>query len=545
MTMTALEGAGARTARPAARTGHRWPLRRLVPLVGPALFLLGWCVLALVYRHARPEVMPAPWSVASNLGRVWRAGLGGNIIASVKVAAGGWVLGSAAAIVVGVTIGRVHWLREIVNPVIEVLRPVSALVWVPLAVVWFGIGYESKVFVVSLATFFIAIVHVVRGAQASDPRHLKAARMLSLRRRDVYRYVVVPSAVPEIMLGLRLGLGVAWGGVIIAELVAGGQGVGAMELLAQQGYDFDTVVIGMAVFAVLGLVTIGLFSLAERLLLPWLAAQRRGAMAGPALTVNPGMRGGPVKLLQAARALLGLVILIGGWWLAVDALGTSSVVLPTPGAVASTLRHLLSQHAFLIDIQASLEEFAIGYALALVTALVASAIFVLVPIVHRALWNEIELLRFVIPFSWIPLAVLWFSTSMTGKIFVVWYAVFFTVILSAYDGLASVDALYLKAGRMLRLPLWRQMIQIRLRAALPRLLSGAMVGVGVGWISVIAAEYVGSENGLGVFITNAQQTLDTKSVIAAMVVIGVIGALLSLLARVVSTRLSQLRGGSR
>ena len=186
-----------------------------------------------------------------------------------------------------------------------------------------------------------------------------------------------------------------------------------------------------------------------------------------------------------------------------------------------------------------------GYALALVTALVASAIFVLVPIVHRALWNEIELLRFVIPFSWIPLAVLWFSTSMTGKIFVVWYAVFFTVILSAYDGLASVDALYLKAGRMLRLPLWRQMIQIRLRAALPRLLSGAMVGVGVGWISVIAAEYVGSENGLGVFITNAQQTLDTKSVIAAMVVIGVIGALLSLLARVVSTRLSQLRGGSR
>ncbi len=143
--------------------------------------------------------------------------------------------------VIGVLIGRVRWLREIVNPVIEVLRPVSALAWVPLAVVWFGIGYSSKLFIVALATFFVAVVHVIQGAEAGDAKHFKVARMLSLSRRDTYRYVIIPGAVPEIMLGLRQGLGVAWGGVIIAELVAGDKGVGAMELLAQQGFDFDLV----------------------------------------------------------------------------------------------------------------------------------------------------------------------------------------------------------------------------------------------------------------------------------------------------------------
>ena len=92
---------------------------------------------------------------------------------------------------------------------------------------------------------------------------------------------------------------------------------------------------------------------------------------------------------------------------------------------------------------------------------------------------------------------------------------------------------------MLHLPAWRQLVQIRLRAALPRLVAGARVGIGVGWISVIAAEYLGSANRLGVFITNAQQTLDTASVMAGMVVIGLVGARMSAAARLSSTRLSQ------
>ena len=111
--------------------------------------------------------------------------------------------------------------------------------------------------------------------------------------------------------------------------------------------------------------------------------------------------------------------------------------------------------------------------------------------------------------------------------FIVWYAVFFSIIIPTYNALAGVDNLLLKAGRMLHLPRWRQLVQIRLRGALPGLGVAARVGVGIGWISVIAAEYLGASHGLGVFITDAQQTLDTKQVLSGMVVIGVIGAVMS------------------
>jgi ABC-type nitrate/sulfonate/bicarbonate transport system permease component len=188
---------------------------RRVGLIGPGLFLIGWWLLSVVYRHPAPPVMPSPQSVAATFGRAWQQGLGGDIAASAEDAAGGWVVGCAGALLVGGAIGRVRWLSMTIGPVIEVLRPVSALAWVPLAIVWFGIGYSSKLFVVALATFFVAVVHMAQGAEAATASHLKVARMLTMRRRDAYRYVILPSAVPDIMLALRQGLGVAWGGVIL------------------------------------------------------------------------------------------------------------------------------------------------------------------------------------------------------------------------------------------------------------------------------------------------------------------------------------------
>lgn len=273
--MTASRASTVGEGLPAARgVRARYRAWLALPLLGPVLFLLVWSLLAVLLRNQTPLVVPKPWDVAMGFGRASQQGLGADIMASVKVAAGGWAVGGITALIVGIAIGRIRWLKEIVNPVIEVLRPVSALAWVPLAIVWFGIGYSSKLFIVGLATFFIAIVHVIQGAESIDSRHLKVAQMLALRRRDVYRFVIMPSAVPEILLGLRLGLGVAWGGVIIAELVAGDKGVGALELRAQQGFDLDMVVVGMVVFAILGLIAVLLFGAVERTLFPWVAAQR-------------------------------------------------------------------------------------------------------------------------------------------------------------------------------------------------------------------------------------------------------------------------------
>jgi len=474
--------------------------------------------------------MPAPWKVATAFHRAWTDGLMANIGASAKVAFGGWLVGSFAALVIGILIGRIRWVRDVVNPMIEVLRPVSALVWVPLAIVWFGIGYNSKLFIVALATFFVVVVYVISGAESIDDRYLKVARMLAMNRWRTYRHIVIPSATPSILIGLRQGLAISWGGVIIAELVAGDKGVGAMELQAQQSFDLNLVVVAMIVFAVLGFAAVAVFNIAERLIVPWAAHQR-----GTVVVRRGGEQSSRRLTRQVPRMVAGFVLLVALWWVASAGVGTSEVVLPSPGAVGSKVVDLLQQGGFLIDVRTSVVEFAIGYALAVVTAVAASIAFVLVPFLHRTLWSEVELLRFVIPFSWIPLAVLWFSTSDTGKIFVVWYAVFFSVIVAAYAALSSVDPMLMKAGRMLGMSWWEQTVRIRLRAALPPLVAAARSGVGIGWISVIAAEYLGAEHGLGIFITNAQETLDTTSVMAGMVVIGAIGAAMSALAGFIAT----------
>lgn len=519
--------------------------RTAIAITGPVLFFAGWCLLAVIFRHHAPAVMPAPWSVAAHLPDVWRQGLWSNAVASAKVAAGGWLVGCGVAIGVGITVARIAVLRDVVVPVIELLRPISALAWVPLAVIWFGIGYNSKLFIVALATFFLVVVHVLQGAEAADARHLKVARMLSLRRRDVYRFIVIPAALPEILLGLRQGLGVAWGGVIIAELVAGDKGLGAMEINAQQSYDLNTLVIAMATFAVLGLASVWVFGMLERLAFPWLIALRRGASTGAALPSVLTSATKSSRSRQAAGAVIGIALLVAVWWTAGQWLHARAVILPTPGDVANRLSNLVQTHDFWTDFVTSLREFLLGYLIAMAAALAVSTAFVTVPLLRRALWSEIELLRFVIPFSWIPFSLLWFSTSAAGKVFIVGYAVFFSVILPTYAALSEVDGLLLKAGRMARLPMWRQLLQIRIRAALPRLMAGARVGIGVGWVAVIAAEYVGAQHGLGMFITNAQETLETTSVMAGMIVIGVVGALLSTIARSIGDLSTSRQGGSR
>ena len=517
----------------------RWK-RALVASIGPTLFLVAWSLLAIGLRNARPAVMPAPWVVAERFATVWKQGLPSDILASAEEAAGGWVAGCLLALIVGFLIGRIRWCRQILNPIVEVLRPVSALVWVPLAVVWFGIGYESKLFIVLLATFFVAVVHVIQGAQAADARHLKLARMMGLGRLETYRYILAPSAAPEVLMGLRQALAVSWGGVVIAELVAGNTGVGAMEVTAQQGYHTNQVVVGMVVFAVLGLCTVSIFGAIEGLALPWISAFRRGSMGAGTAAASPPFRSdkGGRRILHG---IAGLCLLAAIWWAAAAGFAISPVVLPTPLEVLATLGHLLGQGSFLADIGTSLREFVLGYLLGLVTAMVAGGAFVLLPGLKKALWTEVELLRFVIPFSWIPLVVLWFSISSTGKVVVVWYAVFFSTILPIYEALARVDRTLMKAAQMLQLSPIQRFLQVRLLAALPGIAGGAQVGAAVGWISVIAAEYIGAARGLGVFITNAQETLDTRSVLAAMIVIGVIGALVSALARRI-TKLAEPRG---
>jgi len=266
--------AGHRVSAPrAARTVRRWG--GWVSVLSVIVMLVLW---ELAARLLASSYFPGPWAVARRLVQLAQDRLPADVQASVGEALGGWLLGSFLGILAGIAVGRFPIFAACVKPLLNFLRHISPLAWVPLAVLWFGIGYWSKTSVIVLLAFFNLLVNTAHGMSGIDDTTLKVTRMLRLRPQERLR-VLLMSAIPDILVGLRFALGTAWGGVVISELVAGNTGIGALELYGGQSFDVAQVMAGMAVIAILGLVANALFLTAQRRAFPWLVSNRLDADA--------------------------------------------------------------------------------------------------------------------------------------------------------------------------------------------------------------------------------------------------------------------------
>jgi ABC-type nitrate/sulfonate/bicarbonate transport system permease component len=244
-------------------------------LAAIAVVLCGWVVLAWAFYSPRLEMLPPPWRVAIRFVELARTELIRDIITSVQEAAGGWIVGSALGIALGLLIGRFAVARMLLFPVIDFLRFISPLAWVPLAILWFGIGYWSKAAIIVLISFFSVVINTVHGVSALDREMAKAGRSLHLSPWQEIE-VVLMSAVPDILVGLRYALGAAWGGVVLSELVAGDVGIGALESFGGQSFDVAQIMVGMITLAALGYGANLAFVRAQARLFPWIVQGRAG-----------------------------------------------------------------------------------------------------------------------------------------------------------------------------------------------------------------------------------------------------------------------------
>ena len=248
-----------------------------------------------------------------------------------------------------------------------------------------------------------------------------------------------------------------------------------------------------------------------------------------------------------ARRALGTVISLGlilaVWWLAVTALHTRPVILPGPDRVFTQLVRLIPTAEFATDLLTSLQELVAGFVLGSAAGIATGLAIARIRLVKDVAGPIVEALRFVVPFSLVPLVLVWFGVSLVGKVFIVAYACYFVMVVNTAAAVANIDPLLLKAASMvgLRGPAlaWR----VILPAALPRILIGLQAALAFGWVSVIAAEYVGATAGIGYLITNAQSGLETDKVMAGMVVIGVIGSACTAAMSFLHSRLVPYDGG--
>jgi len=230
-------------------------------------------------------------------------------------------------------------------------------------------------------------------------------------------------------------------------------------------------------------------------------------------------------------ALLGVLVMGTMWQATIAAYDLAVIVLPSPLRVVDALLQLVGTAAFWKDVGVSLYEFAGGYVIGIVLGVGTGLLMAESRYFRMTTTPVIESLRFIVPFAWIPLTVLWFGTSYVGKLVLVAYAVFFVMVVSTARSIAQVEPTLSRVGTMLGMGRWALAFKVHLRAAAPGIASGARAAAAIGWIAVVAAEYVGASAGLGVMITNAATSLATPVVIAGMIVIGIIGATVSAMIR--------------
>ncbi|BBP56743.1 taurine ABC transporter permease TauC [Pseudomonas sp. St316] len=237
-----------------------------------ALLAVWWAVTAS--DLIEPLFLPSPAAV---LQKGWLLATSGymdstlwqHLAASLERIGLGLLFAVLTAVPVGIAIGANRIARGVLDPLIEFYRPIPPLAYLPLIVIWCGIGELSKVLLIYLAIFAPIAIATATGVRTVDRAKLRAAQSLGATRAQLIRHVIVPSALPDILTGIRIGLGVGWSTLVAAELIAATSGLGFMVQSAAQFLVTDVVVLGILVIALIAFaMEMGLRAL-QRKLVPW------------------------------------------------------------------------------------------------------------------------------------------------------------------------------------------------------------------------------------------------------------------------------------
>lgn len=225
----------------------------LRPFVLIPLLVLLW--QAAISRHPG-QLLPGPWSVVKGLGDLLQHGLLLKyVVASLFRVTWGFGLAVVLAIPLGMIIGWYRRARMAFNPIIQLLRPISPLAWIPIAILWFGVGDASAIFLIFLGSFFPLLLTAVNAVQSVPAVYVNSGRNFGLRPLEMFSRVLFPAALPQILLGLRITLGIAWLVVVAAEMIAVNSGLGFLIVDARNaGNRYDLVVAGMVLIGMIGLI---------------------------------------------------------------------------------------------------------------------------------------------------------------------------------------------------------------------------------------------------------------------------------------------------
>jgi ABC-type nitrate/sulfonate/bicarbonate transport system permease component len=244
--------------------------------VAPILLVIVWQALSATDLIPAYK-LPSPFSVIVSLNDLIFLGMPPghrlhlHIYFSLERVFYGYVAAVVFAVPLGIMTGWSPTLRHIVEPVAELIRPIPPLAWIPISILWLGIGTSSAAFIIFLGAFFPILLTTISGVQSIDPLFIDAARTLNATNRQILLKVLVPGAVPAIFTGLRVGMGIGWMTLVAAEFtgVKQGYGLGYMIMTARDLQRPDAIVAGMLVIGMIGSGTDRVFHFLRQRFIPW------------------------------------------------------------------------------------------------------------------------------------------------------------------------------------------------------------------------------------------------------------------------------------
>ncbi|MDM3886126.1 ABC transporter permease [Pseudomonas sp. BCRC 81390] len=500
---------------------------RARPWLLPALLALLW-VLAVRQHWMSEQILPAPslvWQSALEFGsgELW-----GHLWISLQRLFWGLLAGISSGLLLGAWLGTSRHAQTLVLPTFVALAQIPTLAWIPLFMLFFGIGELLKLVVLVKAVVVPVTLHTLVGVRDAQPKLREAAAALRLPGHLLFLRLLLPTALPAFLTGVRLALATGWTSLLAVELLASSEGIGYLMVWGRQLFMLDLVLLCILVIGLVGALLERGFSTLEQRLLYWpqpaTGEQQRG----------PIPRGWQSLLLPAALLALWQVSNSFGW--------VDPNILTSPLNVLHTLFRGLADgslpEAMLLSLQRTLTGLLLGGGAGLLGGLLLG----LSHHAERLFGPSLSALRQVALFAWVPLLTAWFGLGEAAKHVFVGMAAFFPLLIATQRGIAGLSPQLGEAARTLRLNLWQRLRLLVLPGAAPAIFAGLRLSLIYAWLGTIGAEYfMPSDGGIASLMIGAQQLFRMDQVMAAMVLIGLVGALLGTLGQRLESRATRWR----
>lgn len=281
MRVRALPEHGKTIERATARSEAKIRLRRAGTRMNSYGLTVGVLVVSVLLWQAismagvfPPFALPSPVAVWQAFVDIVRNGYGGqSLIGDILISCFRIVVGFVGAIAIGVPVGllmsRNKIIFDLIDPLLQFVRPVPPLAYIPLLVVWFGIGELPKAILILVGTIPVIIIGTMSGVKSTPPLRIAVARTLGATNAQIFRKIVLPSALPEIFTSMRVGIGVAWTCLVAAELIAASSGLGWLVQFAGQALQVAVVIVGIVIIGVIGYAMELVIRKLENWIVPW------------------------------------------------------------------------------------------------------------------------------------------------------------------------------------------------------------------------------------------------------------------------------------